>query len=137
ASSWRVWRVSSAQIAATSARTRPARGGKSPRLPIGVATTCSTPAAAVPAGLAGIAPPRSDGRIWALSTLGPVDAADLEMDVGRGHAGPAGRLRLGAGRLDRAGGTGRGAGRSALALRPGARRAWRCRRLPEIGRAHV
>src|SRR5690606_15929262 len=48
ARSWRVWRVSSAQMAATSASTWRARGDRSPRLPIGVATTCSVPGARAP-----------------------------------------------------------------------------------------
>ena len=42
-SSWRVWRVSSAQIAATVFKISSARGDRSPRLPIGVATIWSVP----------------------------------------------------------------------------------------------
>jgi hypothetical protein len=43
ASNWRVWRVSSAQIAATVFSVSSARGLRSPRLPIGVATTNNVP----------------------------------------------------------------------------------------------
>src|SRR5690606_29328709 len=48
ASSWRVWRVSSAQTAAASFSTASARGLMSPRLPIGVATTNNVPDVELP-----------------------------------------------------------------------------------------
>jgi uncharacterized protein len=73
-SSGRVWRVSSAQIAATVRRVSTARGVRSPRLPIGVATTWSTPLGASALGHMD-RPPAAAGSIAAFrydhATAGP------------------------------------------------------------------
>src|SRR5690606_4570466 len=67
---WPLRRVSSAQMADTVRSTSCARGDRSPRLPIGVATTCSTPGAALRSA-PDIVSPRGNGRIAPLSRTEP------------------------------------------------------------------
>src|SRR5690606_20548128 len=69
-SSWPLRRVSSAQTAETARNTCCARGDRSPRLPIGVATTCRVPGSASRSA-PDIVSPRGNGRIPALSRTEP------------------------------------------------------------------